>query len=131
MARMTEGSPDREHIGEMVDILAETLPEGYTVRLCVENSAAWVELVTPVGSKLSQPDDDSRMSLLAGLRWAFFTAHIHQGDVSRAIEALHKGLADRHGETVYENARRSAWMEILGASEEDIDEAMQRLGDEL
>lgn len=42
-------SPPRGDIENELDRLAEKLPEGYEVQICVENGAAWLQVITPSG----------------------------------------------------------------------------------
>lgn len=41
--------PDMKDIENELDRLAEKLPEGYQVQICIENGAAWLQAITPKG----------------------------------------------------------------------------------
>lgn len=43
------GSAPRGGIEDELDRLAEKLPDGYEVQICVENGAAWLQVVEPSG----------------------------------------------------------------------------------
>lgn len=38
-----------KNIEKHLDRLAEKLPDGYEVQICVENGAAWLQVITPKG----------------------------------------------------------------------------------
>lgn len=44
----------------VIDRLADELPDGYVVKLCVENGSAWVELYDELSTEMILPDSADR-----------------------------------------------------------------------
>jgi len=63
-------------IENQLDRLAEKLPEGYKVEICVENGAAWLQVIMPKGETVPIDGDcETCWSMLMGDALTFCLNH--------------------------------------------------------